>query len=225
MNGLRSVGRIETGHGAEPRVQVRDAQGGRQRLRRIRVKRDPATRAGHRVRSILTNVPLRKASATRGARLDRTRWPLETACQHLAADGHAAIHTWGSPQGALCGGCLAWVADNMVAVVTAALRSVSGAAASAQELALYYVAHDMAHTSHGRLIALPEDAWRVFSRLRVAEMAAILQELAQQVRRKAYRKTPRGPKKPQPKRAGHAASSHVSTAKILRNRKGNATTP
>ena len=57
------------------------------------------------------------------------------------------------------------------------------------------------------------------------DMVAILRELAQQVRLKAYRKSSRGPKKPQPKREGHATSSHVSTAKRLRNRKVNAATP
>jgi hypothetical protein len=62
------VGRIETGQVAEQRVQVRDAQGGAPLCRRLRVQLDQATRAGDRVLSILTNVPLRQASATRVAR-------------------------------------------------------------------------------------------------------------------------------------------------------------
>jgi hypothetical protein len=66
---LRSVGRIETGHVAEQRVQVRDAQGGTHLFRRIRVKLDQATRDGDKVLYMLTNLPLRKASATRVARL------------------------------------------------------------------------------------------------------------------------------------------------------------
>jgi hypothetical protein len=69
VNVLRSVGRIETGHVAAQRVQVRDAQGGMHLFRRIRVKLDQATRDGDRVLYILTNVPLRKASAKRVARL------------------------------------------------------------------------------------------------------------------------------------------------------------
>jgi hypothetical protein len=66
---LRSVGRIETGHVAEQRVQVRDAQGNPHLFRRIRVKLDQATRDGDRVLYILTHLPLRKASANRVARL------------------------------------------------------------------------------------------------------------------------------------------------------------
>jgi hypothetical protein len=75
------------------------------------------------------------------------------------------------------------------------------------------------------MIAIPEDEWRVFSRMRPAEMVATLRELAQQVRLKAYRKSPRGPKKPRPKREGTTKAPHVSTAKLLRERTVNAATP
>jgi hypothetical protein len=182
---LRSVGRIETGHGAAPRVQGRDAQGGAHRFRRLRVQRDQATRAGDRVLDILTNVPLRQASAKRVARFDRQRWPLETAFQPLEAYGHAASTTWGYPTAALCGLCLALVADNVVAVVMAAWRSVHGAESSDPGLSRSDVANDMAHTSHGMRMAIPEDEWRVFSRMRSAVLGAPLRELAQKVRLKA----------------------------------------
>ena len=71
---LRAVGRIETGQVAEQRVQVRNPQGGTHLFRRIRVKLAPATRDGDRVLYILTDGPLRKASAKRVARLYRKRW-------------------------------------------------------------------------------------------------------------------------------------------------------
>jgi hypothetical protein len=225
VNVLRSVGRIETGHVAEQRVQVRDAQGGTHLFRRIRVKLDQATRDGDRVLYILTNLPLRKASAKRVARLYRKRWTLETAFQHLEAYFHSEINTLGYPKAALFGFCLALVAYNMLAVVMAALRSVHGAETIDQELSLYYVANDIAQTSHGMMIAIPEAEWRVFSRMRPAEMVATLRELAQKVRLEAYRKSPRGPKKPRPKCAGTTKASHVSTAKLLRNLTVNAATP
>ena len=91
------------------------------------MKRDQATRDGDRVLSILTHLPLRKASAKRVARLYRKRWILETAFQHLEAYFHSAINTLGYPKAALFGFCLALVAYNMLAVVMAALRSVHGA--------------------------------------------------------------------------------------------------
>ena len=222
---LHSPGRVETGHVAEQRVRVWDAQGDAHVFRRIRVKLDQATRDGSKLLYILTNLPPQKASAKRVARLYRKRWTLETAFQHLEAYFHSEINTLGYPKAALFGFCLALVAYNMLAVVLAALRSVHGAETIDQELSLYYVANDIAQTYQGMMIAIPEDEWRVFSRMRPAEMVAILRDLAQKVRLKAYRKNPRGPKKPRPKREGHTKSSHVSTAKILRNRQVNAATP
>ena len=113
----------------------------------------------------------------------------------------------------------------MLAVVMAALRSVHGAATMDPALSLSSVANDIAQTSHGMMIAIPEDAWRVFSRMHPAEMVATLRELAQKVRLQAYRKSPRGPKKPRPTHEGTTKASHVSTAQRLRNQKVNAATP
>src|SRR5437899_4200273 len=148
VNALRSVGRIETGHVAEQRVQVWDAQGSAHLFRRIRVKLDQATRDGDRVLYILTNLPLRKASAKRVARLYRKRWTLETAFQHLEAYFHSEINTLGYPKAVLFGFCLALVAYNMLAVVMAALRSVHCAETIDHDLFLYYVANDISHTYH-----------------------------------------------------------------------------
>src|SRR2546426_1941309 len=58
--------------------------------------------------------------------LFRSRWTLETAFQHLEAYFHAEINTLGYPKAALFGFCLALVADNLLAVVLAALRGVHG---------------------------------------------------------------------------------------------------
>jgi hypothetical protein len=225
LQAFRSVGRIETGHVAEQRVQVWDAQGGAPLCRRIQVQLDQTTRDGDRVLYILTHRPLRQAAATRVARLYRQRWPLETAFQHLEAYFHAEINTLGYPKAAWCGFCLALVADKMLAVVMAALRSVHGAELIAQALSLYEVANAIAPTSHGLMLAIPEDEWQILSRMRPAEMVRTLRELAQQGSLKAYRKSSRGPQKPRPKREGTTTASHVSTAKLLRNLKINAATP
>jgi len=107
----------------------------------------------------------------------------------------------------------------------AALRSVHGAETIDQELSLYYVANDIAQTYHGMMIAIPEEEWRVFSRMQPMEMLTTLTELAQKVRLTACRKSPRGPKKPRPKHEGTTKASHVSTAKLLRERKVSVATP
>jgi len=110
----------------------------------------------------------------------------------------------------LFGFCLALGAYSMLAVAMAALRSVPGAESIDQDLTLYYVANDIAQTYHGMMMAIPEDEWRVFSRMRPAEMVAILKELAQKVCLTAYRKSARGPKKPRRNvlPIGHKAISH-----------------
>jgi len=219
VHAWRSVGRIETGQVAEQQVRVQDAQGHVHLFRRIRVKLTQATRDGDQVLYLLTNLPPRQVSAKRVARLYRKRWTLETAFQHLEAYFHSEINTLGYPKAALFGFCLALVAYNMLAVVMAALRSVHGAQRIDEELSLYYVANDIAQTYHGMMIAIPEDEWRVFSRMSLAEMVATLKELAQKVHLKAYQKSHRGPKKPPPKREKTTKSSHVSTAKLLRKLK------
>jgi hypothetical protein len=50
----------------------------------------------------------------------------------------------------------------MLAVVMAAWRSVHGAETIDQAFSLYYVANEIAQTSHGMMMAIPEDEWRVF---------------------------------------------------------------
>src|SRR5918999_1432415 len=209
LGALRSWGRTATGEVAQQRVQVVDQQGQAHVFRRVRIKLNQPTRDGATIVHILTNLP-RQISGKRVADLYRKRWTLETAFQHLEAYFHSEINTLGYPKAALFGFCLALVAYNMLAVVMAALRSVHGAEPIDQELSLYYVANDIAQTYHGMMIAIPEDEWRVFSRMRPVEMVASLRELAQKVRLDAYRKSPRGPKKPQPKREGTTKASHVS---------------
>ena len=126
LTAFRRLGRVETGKIAEQRVRVIDGQGVAHTFRRLRIKLDRATRDGATVLYILTNLPARKVSAKRVARLYRKRWTLETAFQHLEAYFHSEINTLGYPKAALFGFCLALVAYNLLAVVLAALRGVHG---------------------------------------------------------------------------------------------------
>jgi len=221
----RSAGRIETGQVAEQQIRVWDAQGTAHVFRRLRVKLDQPTRDGDPLLSIVTHVPRHRASTKRVARLYRKRWTLETAFQHLEAYFHSEINTLGYPKAAVFGFCLALVAYNMLAVVLAALRSVHGAETVTQEVSSYYIAHEIAETYRGMMIAIPEDEWRVFRTMSPAAMGATLLELARKVRLRTLRKTPRGPKKPRPKPEANTKRSHVSTARLLMERKASFVTP
>ena len=185
-------------------------------FRRLRIKLKRATRDGDKRLYILTNLP-RQVSAKRVAELYRRRWTLETAFQHLEAYFHSEINTLGYPKAALFGFCLSLVAYNLLAVVLAALRSVHGEEIVDEEVSLYYIANDIATTYHGMMIAIPAPEWDLFSAMALPELAALLQGLAQRVNLRAFRKSPRGPKKPRPKRAGKPKQGHVSTAKLLKS--------
>jgi len=102
---------------------------------------------------------------------------------------------------------------------------VHGTETVAQEVSSYYIAHEIAETYRGMMIAIPEDEWRVFRTMSTAAMGATLLELARKVRLRTLRTTPRGPKKPRPKREANTKRSHVSTARLLMERKANFVTP
>src|SRR5262249_44755716 len=123
------------------------------------------------------------------------------------------------------GFCLALVAYNLLAVVFAALRRVHGEEIVGEEGALYYIAKEKTTTYHGMIIAIPETQGGPFFAMSTAALAAILVELAQGVRLQAFRKSPRRPKKPHPQGKKPARKGHVSTAKLLMNRKANLVTP
>jgi hypothetical protein len=220
LSPLHPLGRVETGHIAEPRVRVVDAQGGQHVCRRLRLKLHHATRDGATWLYSLTNLPARPVSALQVARLYQRRWTLETAFQHLEAYFHSEINTLGYPQAALFGCCLAWVADNVWAVVLAAWRGVHGQQTVEEEVSLSSLANAVATTYHGMMIAIPEVEWDVFYRMSASDMAVTLLELAKRVNIRAFRKSPRGPKKPRLERESNAQQKHVSTAKLLMARHG-----
>jgi IS4 transposase len=218
LSSRRDAGRIETGRVAEQRVRGQDTQGNWHTFRRLRLKLDEATRDGDGRLDILTNVPRLKASTKRVARFYRKRWTLETAFQHLEAYFHAEMKTLGYPKAALFGFCLALVAYNTLAVGLAAFRGVHGENTVDEEVSLSYVANEIAETSKGMMIAIPGPAWVVFRTMSASEMATTLLDLACRVRLRAFRKSPRGPKKPRPERDRLTKGGHVSTAKLLMNR-------
>jgi Transposase DDE domain len=221
---LRSCGHTPTGQLAQQRVCVVDAQGHQHLFRRLQITRDQATRDGDMFLYILTNFP-EQVSAQHVAQLYQNRWKLETAFQHLEAYFHSEINTLGYPKAALFGFCLALVAYNVLAVVLAALRGVHGEDTVDHEVSLYYIATEISATYKGMMIAIPEPEWEIFYAMHMADLAAILLDLARRVSLQAFRKSSRAPKKPRPQGKKAPKKGHVSTAKLLMNRKANSATP
>jgi hypothetical protein len=104
-------------------------------------------------------------------------------------------------------------------VIKAALGAVHGAKVVENEISGYYLADEISATYRGMLIAISEENWLVFRRVTPLKFANELKKLAANMKLSGFRKHPRGPKKPQPKRKGSKKSPHVSTAKILAKRK------
>lgn len=215
---LRPAGRTETGTLAEQRIRVIDAAGEAHIFRRIQIKLNQPTRDGEPILYILTNLPRQVATAQKIAELYRKRWTIETAFQQIEAHLHSEINTLGYPKAALFGFCIALVAYNTLAMVFAALRSVHGETKINQEISHYYIANEIAEVQRGMMIAIPAQEWSIFSEFSVCEMVTLLKELAAKVRLRAFRKHPRGPKKPRTRKKSDPKKPHVSTAKLLMNR-------
>jgi hypothetical protein len=107
----------------------------------------------------------------------------------------------------------------------AALRGAHGEETVEHEVSLYYIANEIATTYTGMMIAIPEPEWAVFYTMRTADLAAILLDLAQRVRLKALCKSPQSPQKSCGKRPRTPKKGHVSTARLLMNRKAQMATP
>lgn len=76
-------------------------------------------------------------------------------------------------------------------------------------------ADEIQGTYRGMMIAIAPQEWRCFEQFNFIQLATVLKDLASLVHLKAFRRHPRGPKKPQPKRTRPKNKPHVSTAKLL----------
>jgi hypothetical protein len=210
-------GRCATGEVFEQAVRLTDPEGRTLRLRRITVVLDQPTRDGDSQVQILTDLPDHVADAIAVAEIYRKRWTLETAFQEMEATLNGEIAALGYPRAALFTLCVALVAYNVMSAIKGALRSVHGTEATDARVSGSDLAEEVAGTTRGMLIAIPEDEWVVFHDLAASEMGEVLQGLARRVRLSHYRKQPRGPKKPKPDKRSGYEKKHLSTAKMLRN--------
>ena len=167
---------------------------------------------------ILTNLP-KKVNAKKVANLYRKRWTIENAFQELAEHLNSEINTLGYPKAALFGFCVALIAYNIMSVIKGALRSVHGSERIENEVSGYYVADEISATYRGMMIAIPAKHWRIFETMSNREFTKVLRMLALNVNLAKYRKHPRGPKKPPPKRTHHKNQPHVSTFRLIADRR------
>jgi hypothetical protein len=130
------------------------------------------------------------------------------------------VNTLGYPKAALFGFCVALATSNVFATVRAALRAAHGASKVEEEVSNYYLADEIATTFRGMSIAVPAEEWTELTTWTVPTLARWLVALAKTVKLSRYRKSPRGPKKPRPRRTRFASKKHISTAKLLAAERG-----
>lgn len=212
----RKVGRCATGVVYEQTIELRASETGETAsYRRITIKLDQATRDGDYEIHLLSNVPESAADALALAELYRKRWTIETVFQEVTATLQCEIDTLGYPKAALFAFCLALVAFNAVSLLKAALRRVHGAETVNETVSGYYLNLEIRGTYDGMMIAIPERHWKIFRTLSVKALTKVLKDIAGHVRLSRYRKHPRGPKKPPPRKAAYANGGHVSTFRLL----------
>ena len=217
----RFVGSIETGKVYEQQVEVlmaprpgEDADDIRI-YRLVRVELTRATRGGDKTLLLLTDLSKSAATGKQVAELYRRRWTIETMFQQLEAHLHSEVNTLGYPAAALFAFCVALVAYNVLAVVKGALRGLHGEQTIHDTVSGYYIAGEIGRTYEALLGFVPADQWTQVQALSHEAFLTLLMGLARAVDLAKYRKHPRGPKKPKPKRTMHAGQPHVSTAKLL----------
>jgi hypothetical protein len=217
----KRIGRSETGVVYEQRMRIFDAKGDSIVIRRVTVELNEPTRDGDMEIHVLTNLP-RGITALRIANLYQKRWTIEVAFHELAQNLEGEIETLGYPRAALFGFCMALVCYNVLSVVLAALRAVHGVENVQEQISFYYLCDEVAATYRGLSIAVVDTYWtRKYALLTPGRLAGELIRIAKLVELSRYRKHKRGPKKPKAK-MNKKRRNHVSTARILAQRRANA---
>jgi len=213
----RLVGEGPTGKIYEQEIEL-TFEGETRTFRRITLELLEPTRDGEQVMHLLTNLAKDEVSGAVIATLYRRRWTIETLFAEVTATLACEINTLCYPKAALFVFGLALLAANAVAVVKASLRAAHGAE-EADQLSAYYLALEIKQVHEGMMIALPAENWRVFQSMTTKQFAATLKKIAACVELARYKKSRRGPKKPPPKRTKYRNGGHVSTHKVLTERK------
>ena len=221
----RKVGRSETGLVYEQSIEIGnpeedDPQHRVMTLRRVTLVLDESTRDGEIEIHLLTNVPDEDADAITLAELYRQRWTIECAFQEVEQALRSEVNTLCYPKAALLAFCVALITYNVLSVLKAALRSAHRDPAPLIDLSGYYLAEEIAATYWGMMIAIEPKRWtEAFSQKSVVRLADLLKQLATSADVSRFKKRRRGPKHPPPKRTGGLREKHVSTARILAQRK------
>ncbi len=188
------------------------------------MKLNQPTRDGETQIALLTNLPAAAASSILVAQLYRKRWRVETLFQVATETFHCEIKTLGYPKAALFSFSMALVAYNLVSTLKGVLASVHGSDCR-EKLSYYYLAEELDATYQGMIIALPPEDWQDLATMSLPQFSSRLQDWARFVNLKAFTSTKRKPKKKKPKPPYDPRHPHVSTARLLAQKKQSRASP
>lgn len=214
----RLVGKTETGKVYERAMTLSPHEGRQMSVRRIEIELFRPTRNKETTVVILTNLAEDQADGLQIASIYLKRWKIETAFQTLTTTLRCEINTLGYPRAALFAFAVALVAYNAVMVVESVIRAEHGKAA-ADQLSKYYMALEISQAHDGMMVVLDDSDFDYLRDMTTADFAAEMCSVARHVDIDRYRKSTRGPKKPVKKKPPNKNRTHVSTAKILAERK------
>jgi DDE family transposase len=220
----RRVGRVERGVLYEQPLQITDPLTGEILvLRRLTIVLDRPLENGETEIHLLTNLP-RRLSARRLAQAYLQRWQIEHAFQEIEQALRGEVNTLGYPPAALLAFSIAVLIYNLLSVVKGGLQAQHGAAAAFDQLSGYYLASEIAAVYGGLIIGVPPREWTAsFGNCSAHQLAIFLRDTAAHAQPARFSRQIRGPKKPPPQRTGGFREKHVSTYRLISQRKMTAT--
>jgi hypothetical protein len=218
---LRPRGRCATGRISEQAIEVEDGDGVVHTLRRIVLELDKPTRDGETEVVLVTNLPA-AVTAEACCAASAGRWQIEGHYQTLTDLLHCEVPSLGQPRAALFAFSMSAVAGNALAVLRGSLRVAHGEEIAA-EVSDFALVDEVAEVYPGMMMAVPPAAWPRLETCNAAEVAGLLNGLADRVPAHRMFRCRRGPKKPRPKRSRGNRVHHVSNKKLLDRARANRT--
>jgi hypothetical protein len=215
------VGKTDTGYVYEQKISVSHPKTEESMvLRRIRLVLFESTRDGETEIVLLTNLSKKSALSKTACNLYRDRWGIEGAFLEMTECLACEIDTLCYPRAAIFTFCLAAMLYNAVSLMKSTIAAAHGE--EAVENISWYYAYTETHTVwSGMEIALPFEFWtRRIDGMSDRELAAYLKSVSGKLNLSKYTKSRRGPKKKVSKKRDPKIN-HVSTFKILKERKNN----
>lgn len=214
------AGRCDSGMVYEQKLRIWADGGEEQIVRRMTIERDKPTKDGETEIHILTNLPA-SVTTLMVAEAYRQRWTIETAFQDVTTTLRCEINTLGYPDAALFGFSVALLMYNVLSVVQAALRdSQTATRVIERNVSMYAMADEISGVWRGMEIAIPPKTWTdIYAKLTPRQLVSKLRQLARKADLARYTTYKWSPKRPQPKRLSGNRGNHVSTQRILNQRK------